>query len=134
MAKTWNEKLRSKNEPHVEVLDKAYGGLLPGQKLFIASPLLVKQFMDGIGRGKTVSVVAMREQLAKRNKADGTCALSTGIFVRIAAEAAWEDLQRGMPADAITPFWRMVEPGSPLAGKLACGKEFILQMRAAEAG
>jgi hypothetical protein len=134
MPKTWNEKLRSKNDPHVSVIDKPFGGLQAGQKLFIASPLLVKQFIDGISHGKTVSVAEMRERLAKKHKADGTCAMSTGIFVRIAAEAAWEDMQNGAKPEAVTPFWRMVEPGTPLARKLACGNDFIERMRAAERG
>jgi hypothetical protein len=32
----------------------------------------------------------------------------------------------------ITPFWRVIEPNSPLSKKLSFGQEFILQQRKAE--
>jgi hypothetical protein len=35
-------------------------------------------------------------------------------------------------ADSVTPFWRAIDPDSELAGKLACGREFVRRMRSAE--
>jgi hypothetical protein len=74
----------------------------------------------------------MRDALAKRHTADATCPVSTAIFLRVLAEAAFESLQAGAPLDAITPFWRVVDPGSPLARKLACGDDFLRAQRERE--
>ena len=34
--------------------------------------------------------------------------------------------------NVITPFWRMVNPNSKLAGKLACGIDFIAERHTQE--
>jgi hypothetical protein len=116
----------------VDVLEKPFAGLKPGQKLFIASPRLVADEIAKLPAGKAETVAAFRLRLAKRHKADATCPLSTGIFVRIAAEAAWDELEAGKALSAVTPFWRVVEPGSMLATKLRCGDDFLNAQRTAE--
>lgn len=47
-----------------------------------------------------------------------TCPVSTAVFIRIAAEAAWEDIKAGVPPEQVTPFWRVVQPDSTIAKKL----------------
>ena len=64
--------------------------------------------------------------------ADFTCPLTAGIFLRIAAELAWEQHQAGKSLTAITPFWRIVDAKSPAAKKLACGVDFIVKQRRRE--
>ena len=86
-----------------------------------------------IARGKIKTVLQLRQELAKKHKADGTCPLTTGIFLRIASEAALEEIGNGKAPDDVTPFWRVVDPGSKLAKKLSCGDDFIQSMRTAEA-
>jgi hypothetical protein len=73
-----------------------------------------------------------REDLAIAHRADFTCPLTAGIFLRIAAELAWEQHQHGKPLAKITPFWRVVDLKSPLAKKLACGVAFIAKQRQRE--
>ena len=51
----------------------------------------------------------------------------TGIFLRIVSEASYEEYDNGIDLNTITPFWRMVNPNSKLAGKLACGIDFIAE-------
>jgi hypothetical protein len=62
----------------------------------------------------------------------GTCPLTASIFARIAAEAALEDMAGGKPAEKITPFWRLIDPKSPIAKKLSCGPQFLAKMRRTE--
>lgn len=122
MPKSWKEKLEApKQQPKVEILDKPFGGLPTGGKLFIAHPLQVKAYIDTIPMGQARSMTDLREALAKQARADGTCPLTSGIFVRIVAEAAWEELQSGKPISEITPFWRIIDRKSPAIKKLACG-------------
>jgi len=129
--KTWNEKLAT-GTPKVEQVEKAFAGLKPGQRMLVASPMVVRDYIAAIPRGETRSIVQMREDLARAHAAEVTCPLTTGIFVRIAAEAALEDLARGKKLHEITPFWRAVDEKSPIAKKLSCGPDFITIQRRVE--
>lgn len=132
MAKTWKQKLDDGRSPEVETLEKPFGGAQPGAKMLVATPRLVERYMRGVPSGAAQSVPQMREALAKAHGADIACPLSTGIFARIAAEAALEEMETGVPVDQVTPFWRVIEPKSPLAKKLSCGPAFIEAQRARE--
>lgn len=129
MAKSWSEKLHGGAPAHVSVMAKALWGLRPGDRLFIATPVMVRDYMKAIRKGTTRSLVDMRADLAQSNKADGTCPLTSSIFARIAAEAAIEEMEDGKPANKITPFWRLIDEKSPIAKKLSCGPAFIARMR-----
>jgi hypothetical protein len=132
MAKTWQQKLHPNFQPKRVVLEKPFAGIPAGATLFIGTPLLVKDFIDTIPHGRSLGAADMRQRFARAYQADAMCPVSTGIFLRIVSEAAWEELQQGEKLDQVTPFWRMVVPDSPLAKKLACGSGFIAQMRSAE--
>ncbi|MBD0865605.1 MAG: hypothetical protein GDA36_08395 [Rhodobacteraceae bacterium] len=131
--KTWTEKLEGGKPPHVTELAKGFAGFKPGQKLFIASPKLLQEKINQIPSGTTLDVVALRKVLAQEHGADGTCPVSTSIFLRVVAEAALDEMQAGKSARGITPFWRVVNPKSPLAKKLSCGIEFIEIQKGLEA-
>lgn len=132
MAKTWQEKLNASKPPKLQVLEKPMAGVSAGGTLFVPTPQVVKQFMDDIPKGRSVSFGQMRQQLAQTHQADGSCPLSTSMSARIVAEAAWEDVGAGKTSEQVTPFWRVIEPGSSLAQKLACGSWFIEAMRQQE--
>ena len=74
----------------------------------------------------------MRDDLAKEYQADKTCPVITGIFLRIVSEASYEKYDAGIELDAITPFWRMVNPDSKLAERLGCGIDFIAERQTIE--
>jgi len=131
-GKSWAEKMKGAKAPHVAVLERPMAGLKPGARLFIASPLLVERYVRSIPRGQTRDAVTMRAELARQHRADATCPMSTGIFVRIVAEAALEAMDAGEGPDTIAPFWRLVEPDSAAARKLSCGPDFIRTRREME--
>ncbi len=132
MRKSWKEKLNGAKPPHIAVLDKPFTGIPAGAKLFISSPRLVDDYMKAIPRGETRSIPSMRQEFAKQHKADATCPLTASIFVRIAAEAACEEMSEGKTPAEVTPFWRLVDPDSDMAKKLSCGVDFIRMMRESE--
>jgi hypothetical protein len=133
MGKSWNEKLTDAPAPHTSVLKKPFAGLQAGDTLFIASPLMVRDYMQAIPAGECRTIVQMRKDFAAQSGAKATCPLTASLFARIAAEAALEDMARGrQPADT-TPFWRLIDPDSAVGKKLSCGSEFVRRMRAAEA-
>lgn len=125
---------RHKHPVQVERLDKPFAGLKPGQTIVIATPKDFTAAFKRVPTGKTRTMEAVRASLAKKHKADGTCPLTSGIFARIAAEAALERMAAGAAASEVAPFWRVIDPDSALAKKLSCGPHFIREMRALEAG
>jgi len=74
----------------------------------------------------------MRDDMAIEYQADKTCPVTTGIFLRIVSEAAYEEIQSGKSLEDVTPFWRIVSPKMKLANKLECGIEFLQMQRELE--
>lgn len=133
-VKSWTEKLNRPAQAKVEVLSKAFGGMPKGGRMLISTPQAVRDYIAAQPKGATGSIAQMRTTMAKASKADGMCPLTGSIFARIVAEAALEDMAaRKLKPAQITPFWRVIEPTGPLAKKLSCGPDFIVQMREAEA-
>lgn len=123
--KTWIEKLAAKKEAQWKVLDVDFADMKAGGKMFIATPQLIDAYIRQIGFGKKIDPKTMRKDLALEHGADYTCPVTTGIFLRIVAEASYEQLQNGTGIDDVTPFWRVIEPTSPLAKKLSFGIDFL---------
>jgi hypothetical protein len=130
--KTWIEKLQVKKELQVKKIDKDFWGYTRGDGMYISTPQIIEDYIKQIAKGKSVDTVTMRNDLAVENNAVFTCPLTTGIFLRIVAEAANEQLQQGVALKNITPFWRMIEPNSPLAKKLSFGQDFLMEQRKKE--
>ena len=100
--------------------------------MLIVSPPIIDEYVKSILYGEFIELVKMRDDLAKDYQADKTCPVTTGIFLRIVSEASYEEFQSGDNLETITPFWRMVNPNSKLAGKLACGIDFIAERQTQE--
>lgn len=127
--KSWQEKLNDSKPAQTKRLEKGMLGKPAGAVMHISTPLAIDRYLRTIPAGKAVSTSELRDALAKKNKADFTCPLTTGIFLRIVAEAAFENLNKGKTVDAITPFWRVIEPASQLAKKLSFDVAFITRQR-----
>jgi hypothetical protein len=89
--------------------------------MLIPKPLDVDALMRKIEKGKLATVEQIRERLAKDFGADFSCPMTTGIFLRIAAETAEEDLSKG--EKQITPYWRVVKADGSLNPKFPGGVE-----------
>ena len=130
--KTWIEKRDLSKEAKVEVLDKDFADMKTGEKMLVATPEIVDAYVRHIPKGKEGSLLQMRKDLAAEYHADKTCPVTSGIFLRIVAEAAYEELQQGKPASKITPFWRIITEKSPAAKKLSFGTDFLTEQRKKE--
>ena len=132
MKKSWQQKLDIDQQPQIKKSDKDFAGIRQGQLMLIPTPRMVDAYIRRIPRGKQVDPQTIRRDLAAENHAEVTCPLTTGIFIRIAAEAAWEQYQQGTPIRQLTPFWRVINEKSPTAKKLSFGTEFLKKMREGE--
>jgi hypothetical protein len=130
--KTWQEKLTAHDQHQVKKADKDFAGIKAGQLMLIPSPLLVDDYIRQIPRGCSVTMETLRRDLALEYGAEVTCPLTTGMFVRIVAEAAYEAFENGTPVEQITPFWRVIDDTSPMARKLSFGTDFLIEQRREE--
>ena len=130
--KSWTEKMGHPAMPEVKRIDVAFAGAVAGSKMLIPTPRLIDAYLRRIPVGITVAPEVMRRDLAAEQSADFSCPLTSGIFLRIAAEAALEEMANGRSAEEVAPFWRVVDPKSPLAGKLSCGRSFVDAQRKSE--
>jgi hypothetical protein len=131
-SKTWAEKLNIDRKPVIEKADKDFAGIKEGQMMLIPTPKLVDAYIRQIPKGKHVDAETIRRDLAAEYHAEATCPLTTGIFIRIAAEAAYEEYEKGKPVSKITPFWRVISEKSPAAKKLTFGTKFLKEQRKKE--
>lgn len=127
--KTWVEKLNIDRGPVVEKADKDFAGIKTGQMMLIPTPKIVDAYIRQIPKGRQTDILTLRKDLAAEYHAEVTCPLTTGIFIRIAAEAAYEEYEKGKPLNKITPFWRVISEKSPAAKKLTFGTKFLIEQR-----
>lgn len=115
----WRQKLERPQELKVVQIPERMQARFGIGTMLIPRPLDVDALMREIPKGRLATVTQLREELARRCKASVTCPLTTGIFVRIAAEAAEEDRRSGRKS--ITPYWRILTPEGRLNAKFPGG-------------
>lgn len=109
---------RDNGMPKIQIVSdeatiKKYGG----EKMYFAPPKDYDSIMKQIPMGKVITVKAIREYFAKKNKADFTDPITAGIFVSI---AAWASYQRN---ENLTPYWRTLKVNGELNPKYPGGVE-----------
>lgn len=117
---SWREKLEKPQEPKLVDVPPKMSRFGIG-KMLIPTPKLVDGLIRKVPKGKLVTVGELRRKLAAEFEADVTCPLTTGIFVRIAAEAAEEDRANGR--QSVTPYWRVIKDDGSLNPKFPGGAE-----------
>jgi hypothetical protein len=87
--------------------------------MVIPRPLDVDALIRRVPKGRLVTQSELRRVLAEQSNADVACPITTGIFVRISAEASEEDARAGK--HRVTPYWRVVRDDGSLNPKLPGG-------------
>jgi hypothetical protein len=132
MPKTWTEKLQANNEPVIKKIDKAFADIPAEARMLIATPQIIAAYLKQVPKAVAVDTATIRKDLAMEYGAAYTCPVTTGIFLRIVAEAAYEQYQQQNTLRGITPFWRAIAPNTPLAKKLSFGQEWLIELRRKE--
>lgn len=116
---SWREKLEKVQEPKLVNIPPRMSHFGKGSML-IPTPKLVDQVIRKVPKRKLVTVSEIRRKLAADFSADVTCPLTTGIFVRIVAEAAEEALASGKKK--VTAYWRVIKDDGSLNPKFPGGQ------------
>jgi hypothetical protein len=120
---------------YTKVNEKRFADLAAGTSVLIPSPQDIEAVVDDLSPGETISLTELRQALATRHGADGSCPVMTGMHLRVAAEvnlAALAGTEANGSARPVVPIWRAIDPASPLAGKLDCGRDGIRSLRATD--
>lgn len=131
-GKKWEDKISGEKKPEVKVNEKGFADIPPGGRMLIATPKIVDDYVREIPEGNEVTLQTMRKDLAQQFNAEYTCPVTSGVFLRIVAEAAHEALEKGKTLKSITPFWRVIDENSNIAKKLSFGVEFVKKQRKKE--
>tara|TARA_B100001250_G_C19750048_1_gene767268 strand:- start:384 stop:683 length:300 start_codon:yes stop_codon:yes gene_type:complete len=97
--------------------------------MLISSPKSIAKYISKIPYGARKSIKEMRLELVKKTSADNTCPLTTGIFLRIAIDASFEQRKEGTPN---LPFWRLIDQNHPLLKKINISVKDFRSLRNSE--
>ena len=130
----WTERLSANPEPVIRPMPVARIGLSKGDLVLLPSARIVDDFIRAIPKGKAVGILELRNRLARRYKADGTCPVYLGYHLRTVAEAACEARERGAPLRTITPVWRVLDVDTPTLKKLSAKNAALIAERRSREG
>ena len=121
--KSWRQKMENPPEGLPKVVDVTakYEKRFGGRRVLVPTPLITDAVIRKVPKGKLISVNQIREKLAKQFKADSTCPMTVGIFLRIISEFTEEQILDGKKR--VTPYWRVVKAGGSLNPKFPGGVE-----------
>ena len=122
-CKSWREKLEKPPEGLPKIVEgpKKWKKRFGGTRVLVPTPLLVDKEIRKVRKGKLITVNQIREKLAHEFGAESTCQITTGIFIRICAEVAEEDLEAGKKR--VSPYWRVLKSNGSLNPKYPGGVE-----------
>ncbi|MEK6409299.1 MAG: hypothetical protein AABN34_20425 [Acidobacteriota bacterium] len=115
--KSWREKLETQDHSKIIEIPPRMTKRFGTGTMLIPKPLDVDALIRKTKKGKLVTASEIRSRLARDNKADVACPVTTGIFIRIAAEAPEEDRQNGRKQ--VTPYWRVIRDDGSLYEKFS---------------
>jgi hypothetical protein len=127
---SWRQKLKRQQEPKIVDIPVRMRSRFGKGRMVIPRPLDVDALIRCVPEGKLVTVHQLREELARRSQVDVACPLCTGIFLRIAAEAAEEERRAGKKA--VTPYWRVLSIDGRLQPKFPGGPSAQSRMLSGE--
>jgi hypothetical protein len=120
--KSWRDKVNHHPEPEIKQAPELWEKKFGGPKMLISSPLAIEKIVADVPKGSLLTVPQLRDALAVTYNADFSCPLTTGIFLRIVAEANEEDAAAGKTG--IAPYWRVVGEKGELNPKFPKGLEY----------
>lgn len=117
-AERWRQRAAKSRWTKRVVLESPFAGLPKGTVLFVGTPALLARYIASIPRGETRSLQRLHRDIARKHRCEAMCPVSTAIFLRLIAEVAWDEIRSGRSPEDVTPFWRVIAPGSRIARRL----------------
>ena len=93
--------------PKIKKLDFNFTDMKKGELMYISTPKDIIKFIKKIPSKKKYNFKDIRLKLAKKNKADNTCPVTFGIFLRLAIEYSLLEMKYLKFEYPNFPFWRV---------------------------
>lgn len=116
---SWKAKLEKPQEPEVVTVPENSPAAWGHGTMIIVTPKIIDDVVKAIPKGRLLTVTEMRKKFAADYGTNVTCPLTTGIFLRICAEAAEEARAEG--SKNISPYWRVIRENGELIDKFPGG-------------
>ncbi|MBX4867697.1 hypothetical protein HJA87_27825 [Rhizobium bangladeshense] len=116
----------------IPVIEPRRKGRSGTQAMLIPSRQMVEGQIRLAPEGVLTEAGVLRRRLAAHYGADACCPVTVQRHLRAIAELSFGAMEKGEPVSVVTPYWRMVDPASLLAKRLAGGPVFIRERLAAE--
>lgn len=126
------QKLHRKKDPKKVRLEFDFAGIKAGQMMFVGTPMIVDAYIRSIPHGEIRTIRGLRNELARRNKCDASCPVSTSIFIRMVAEASIEEMNEGKAVNDVAPFWRLLTSEDKITKKLSIDPHWLDEQRELE--
>ncbi len=120
--KSWKDKMKTPPEVQIKEAPDKWREKY-GDTMLIPTPMEIKAVVEKIPDGKLTTIGEIRKYLAKKYDVDFACPLTTGIFLRIVAEAVEENKQNGIEDN--TPYWRVIKDDGSLNPKFTKQQEYL---------
>ena len=127
--KTWREKVNAIEEK-IHTITPVMEQRLGKGKSLVPRALDIERLINETEKGELLTNDLIREVLAKEKNVQVTEPTTTGIFLRIIAEAAEEE--RSVKKDQVTPYWRVLKPDGTINVKFPCGVERLIELLESE--
>ncbi|WP_292669801.1 hypothetical protein [Mesorhizobium sp.] len=132
MVKGWNDRLNTPGINGIKTSPHTFADVVEGQPMLVPMARQVDDFIRSIPEGVDMDARALRTALAIEHGAEVTCPVTIGYHLRTVAEAANEDLERGMTPSGIVPVWRVLDAKTPTTRKSPFGAAFVAAQRKRE--
>ena len=122
--KTALDHLNSGRQPHIiTMIPPGAPGFreAAGGAMVVSSPSEVNALVRQLRPGELITLDALRAAIARRHAVAVACPVSTAIFLNMAARAAEEQREMGVPDHDLTPWWRVLKTGGFLNPKYPGG-------------
>lgn len=129
MPVNYQDRYDAAKPTYIKVNEKRFADLDAGTTVLIPSPQDIEAVVNDLPPDSTMTLSELRNALAERHGADGTCPVMCGMNLRVAAEVNLAALDAGVPPDEVVPIWKTIDPAKPLAAKLPGGADRIRQLR-----
>ncbi|MER8551174.1 hypothetical protein NKH69_04830 [Mesorhizobium sp. M0976] len=130
--KSWTDRLNTPGINGITPSPRTIADVVEGQPMLVPTTRQVDAFIRAIPEGMDMDIRALRMALAIEHSAEVTCPVTIGYHLRTVAEAANEDLERGMALGDIAPFWRVLDASTPTTRKLSFGAASVAAQRKRE--
>ncbi|MCA0011381.1 hypothetical protein LB561_07045 [Mesorhizobium sp. B292B1B] len=107
--KSWTDRLNTPGVNGIKPAPRTVEDGAEDRTILMPTARQVDEFIPSIPKGVEMDVRALRTALAFERGAEVTCPVAMGYYRRTVAEAAIEDLGRGMTLSDVAPFWRELD-------------------------